>query len=163
MTVVVQRGSDVHTSPISRTRSTRFFLRYIVLFSICLICLCGLVKSLMSVHLIQIFEDQSNQLSSDIRVSLSDSLFYSFMRWEAGLHFVNLVVIVEIEQVELTLSLYEAVKGCTKRLEFDAYVFCDSCGELSALLYLLISENQLWCAEFPVKILEIIDALNDKS
>ncbi|KAH0893660.1 hypothetical protein HID58_056089 [Brassica napus] len=33
-------------------------------------------------------------------------------------------------QVELTLSLYESLKGCTKRLEFDAYVFCDSCDGL---------------------------------
>ncbi|CDY35719.1 BnaC03g58400D [Brassica napus] len=75
----------------------------------------------------EIFEDQSNPPSPDIRV-------------------------------ELTLSLYESLKGCTKRLEFDAYVFCDSCGEspqnfkISALLHLLILENQLWCAEFPVKI-----------
>nr|VDC97847.1 unnamed protein product [Brassica oleracea] len=75
----------------------------------------------------EIFEDQSNPPSPDIRV-------------------------------ELTLSLYESLKGCTKRLEFDAYVFCDSCGEspqnfkISALLHLLILEIQLWCAEFPVKI-----------
>lgn len=71
--------------------------------------------------------------------------------------------------MELTLSLYESLKGCTKRLEFDAYVFCDSCGEspqnfkISALLHLLILEIQLWCAEFPVKIRESIDALNNKS
>jgi hypothetical protein len=31
--------------------------------------------------------------------------------------------------VELSLSLSEAAEGCTKRLSFDAYVFCDSCGE----------------------------------
>ncbi|KAF2582527.1 hypothetical protein F2Q68_00005710, partial [Brassica cretica] len=47
----------------------------------------------------EIFEDQSNPPSPDIRV-------------------------------ELTLSLYESLKGCTKRLEFDAYVFCDSCDGL---------------------------------
>ena len=82
MTVVVQRGSDVHTSPISPTRSTRFFLRYIVVFSICFVCLYGPVKSLTIVHLffLKIFEDQSNPPSPDIRVSLSDSLFILFVR-----------------------------------------------------------------------------------
>lgn len=40
MTVMMQRGSDVLTNPISRIRSTRFFLRYTILFPICLICLC---------------------------------------------------------------------------------------------------------------------------
>ncbi|XP_010460597.1 PREDICTED: chaperone protein dnaJ 1, mitochondrial isoform X1 [Camelina sativa] len=33
-------------------------------------------------------------------------------------------------RVELSLSLSEAAKGCTKRLSFDAYVFCDSCDGL---------------------------------
>ncbi|KAL1218734.1 Chaperone protein dnaJ 1 [Cardamine amara subsp. amara] len=33
-------------------------------------------------------------------------------------------------QVELSLSFSEAAKGCTKRLSFDAYVFCDSCDGL---------------------------------
>ncbi|ESQ34037.1 hypothetical protein EUTSA_v10007688mg [Eutrema salsugineum] len=51
----------------------------------------------------EIFEDETNQISPDIRV-------------------------------ELSLSFSEAAKGCTKRLNFDAYVFCDSCDGLGHTL-----------------------------
>ncbi|CAA7015725.1 unnamed protein product [Microthlaspi erraticum] len=51
----------------------------------------------------EIFENETNQSSPDIRV-------------------------------ELSLSFYEAAKGCTKRLNFDAYVFCDSCDGLGHTL-----------------------------
>ncbi|CAN8304049.1 unnamed protein product [Cochlearia groenlandica] len=47
----------------------------------------------------ELFEGETNQVASDIRV-------------------------------ELSLSLSEAAKGCTKRLDFDAFVFCDSCDGL---------------------------------
>lgn len=37
--------------------------------------------------------------------------------------------------MELSLSFSEAAKGCTKHLSFDATVPCDSCGELSSILF----------------------------
>ncbi|VVA92846.1 unnamed protein product [Arabis nemorensis] len=51
----------------------------------------------------EIFEDETDQIASDIRV-------------------------------ELSLSFSEAAEGCTKRLSFDAYVFCDSCDGLGHAL-----------------------------
>lgn len=70
--------------------------------------------------------------------------------------------------MELSLSFSEAAEGCTKRLSFDAYVFCDSCGEwpqnflILSLLHLLILTSQSWFARFPVKIIESIDTLNEE-